>query len=462
MNGSPTVIIVVVCVVACCIVILAVVFLLLRRRRQAQSADLGMQIASSSDETSSDETWSTSVSHAGATSILDAKEAKALKNWIIDYSTIELGDELARGNFGIVFKGLFRENECVVKEIKTRGDAVEQAREELISEALVCSKLRPHASITQFFGVCIDPEQPLCLVTELVAGGNLHSVLCRRGVEIRDGDILTMGRDLASGLSYLHELRVVHVDLASRNCLVVLGRPLHVKLCDFGLARVLPEGSSSCSVQGVNLALRWMPVEVFTKGLFSPASDMWTWALVMWEILEHGELPYPDLRTNEDVAEFVTRGGRPTVRTLLGTTVGEELSELMFQCWHSDPNQRPKAIDIAKQCRKIGDRVGGSDNERADMVASGIMSPDVRAIYEEPRQTGQKAGSSDSDSVYARCPSPPGGAYGVPGGGYGVPDARLVYSKTPAESGDDSEHLSSRTSSASTSATDSSAISESE
>jgi serine/threonine protein kinase len=138
---------------------------------------------------------------------------------------IEKGAELARGNFGVVFKGLYLENECVVKQLigQDSGDTsgLEKAREELIVEAKVLSTVRPHASIATFFGVCIDSSKPLCLVTELVAGGNLSTVLASNKDDICEADVLSMARDLASGLAHLENSGILHCDIAARNCLVV-------------------------------------------------------------------------------------------------------------------------------------------------------------------------------------------------------------------------------------------------
>jgi Protein tyrosine and serine/threonine kinase len=213
----------------------------------------------------------------------DRAVAKLRKQWNVAYDQIEKGKEIARGNFGVVFMALYRSNECVLKEIIVPDDAsafgpeLAQARLEMLDEALLMATLKPHGSIATFYGVCLDPDSPLCVLTEFVAGGNLHDFLqqCDH-VTARDG--LSLGRDLASGLQHLTETNILHSDIAARNCLLVPNtRPLRLKICDYGLSTRVSDGQKWIDGGTNPFPVRWAAPEIFTEPQFAyhfPGSDV--------------------------------------------------------------------------------------------------------------------------------------------------------------------------------------------
>jgi Protein tyrosine and serine/threonine kinase len=164
--------------------------------------------------------------------VLHSERSDDLDRWLIDYGELERDRELASGNFGVVYAGIYNGNDCVIKLLKS-SDA--SARDELIREARQLASLRPHGSICAFYGICIAPGQPLALVTEFIAGGNLHSYLLLHGRNLRDRDLLSLSRDLASGIDHLHKHNILHADVAARNCLIVSRQPMRLRICDFGL-----------------------------------------------------------------------------------------------------------------------------------------------------------------------------------------------------------------------------------
>jgi serine/threonine protein kinase len=125
----------------------------------------------------------------------------------------------------------------VIKEHIDSGD--DQGRleafDEMVVEAVLLSQVKPHGAVTTFFGVCLDPDSPACLVTELVEGGSLLSFISTR--ELTELDVLSVGRDLASALGHLQSTNILHCDTAARNCLVVDRgeRPIRIKICEYVL-----------------------------------------------------------------------------------------------------------------------------------------------------------------------------------------------------------------------------------
>ena len=135
-----------------------------------------------------------------------------------------------------------------------------------------------------------------------------------------------MAYDIAAGLSFLAEQKYVHRDVACRNCLVNAGRS--VKLADFGMTRPMFESDYyRFSRRGKKyyysnfiilslfkgmLPVRWMSPESLADGIFTPMSDIWSYGVLMYEIITFGSFPFQGLSNNQ-VLENVKSGSTLTI-----------------------------------------------------------------------------------------------------------------------------------------------------
>lgn len=146
---------------------------------------------------------------------------------------------------------------------------------------------------------------------------------------------------MSRGLSYLAEQKYVHRDIACRNCLVNAQRI--VKIGDFGMARPMFDSDHYKFKRKGMLPVRWLAPESLADGLFTPASDIWSYGVLLYEIVTFGSFPYQGI-SNSQVLDYVKMGG--SLKIPRG--VKPQLENLMMACWSFEHKDRPTASDISE------------------------------------------------------------------------------------------------------------------
>lgn len=95
---------------------------------------------------------------------------------------------------------------------------------------------------------------------------------------------------IACGMAYLEKAKYIHRDLAARNILV--GDNNVCKVADFGLARVITEEEYTAR-QGAKFPIKWTAPEAALLGRFTIKSDVWSYGIVLYEMITYGHVPYP-------------------------------------------------------------------------------------------------------------------------------------------------------------------------
>ncbi|MBN3281163.1 ROS1 kinase, partial [Polyodon spathula] len=230
---------------------------------------------------------------------------------------------LGSGAFGEVYEGVALdilgkgsgETKVAVKTLK--NVATDHEKAEFLKEAHLMSQF-DHPHILKLLGVCLMNE-PHFIILELMKGGDLRTYLRearatrKRGSLLSILDLLDVCVDVSKGCAYLEKMHFVHRDLAARNCLVSVkeyGTPERlVKIGDFGLARDIYKNDYYRKRGEGLLPVRWMAPESLIDGVFTKYSDVWSFGVLLWEIITLGEQPYPAY-SNLEVLHLVRSGGR--------------------------------------------------------------------------------------------------------------------------------------------------------
>nr|BAA81724.2 protein tyrosine kinase [Ephydatia fluviatilis] len=251
-------------------------------------------------------------------------------------TALEQGQVLGSGAFGTVYKGHWRPEgdpncyEVAIKVLKEET-ATPQSQTELLREGAVMATM-DHINVVRLYCVCMGKQ--MMLITEFVRLGSLLSYLKNNQATLDAYSMLNFSRQIADGMAYLEEKRMVHRDLAARNVLV--HTPQLVKITDFGLTRIIDVGESHYKATGGMVPLRWMAPESIFLFEYTHKSDVWSFGVTIWEILTFGRLPYKG-KNGKEVSQLVKNGQqleRPA-------TCDANLYHLLEQCWLHDQTKRP-------------------------------------------------------------------------------------------------------------------------
>lgn len=275
-------------------------------------------------------------------------ELMSLDEWELPREKVVINRTIGEGAFGTVFGGecQFGDNTpwlaVAVKTLKV-GSTVEE-KLDFLGEAEMMKRFN-HKNIVQLLGLCTHQE-PIYMIMEFMLYGDLKTyLLARRHLvsdrslhteedEISSKRLTSMALDVCRALAYLTELRYVHRDVACRNCLVSAERV--VKLSDFGMTRPMYESDYYRFNRRAMLPVRWMSPESLEDGLFTNMSDMWSYGVLLYEIITFGSFPFQGMSNNQ-VLEHV-RGGN-TITIPKG--VKPQLERLLLSCWSMNPHDRP-------------------------------------------------------------------------------------------------------------------------
>eukprot|EP00002_Diphylleia_rotans_P037326 TRINITY_DN832_c0_g1_i6.p1 TRINITY_DN832_c0_g1~~TRINITY_DN832_c0_g1_i6.p1 ORF type:complete len:2497 (+),score=388.76 TRINITY_DN832_c0_g1_i6:121-7611(+) len=279
----------------------------------------------------------------------------------VSHTDITLGRLLGSGSFGEVYAGTWRGTDVAIKKlVVAQGIAMQEFEKELN----IMVELR-HPNVVLYMAACLEPQK-MCIISELMSLGSLYDILHNEQYNLNYETKIKLLLDAANGnfihnsgfctlihfllgMNYLHlsSPPILHRDLKSPNLL--LDERWCLKISDFGMTGIQKKTSDSGLPPGT---LLWMAPEIIVGDEYTPKADIYSYGVVMWEVLTRRVL-YEGIESTIAVSFQVSNG---LLRPDLNCVPEEdgEVSSLMQKCWSQEPEDRPlfSAVVLAlKQLR---------------------------------------------------------------------------------------------------------------
>ncbi|PRP75069.1 hypothetical protein PROFUN_03905 [Planoprotostelium fungivorum] len=256
---------------------------------------------------------------------IDKINIGAAKSSIIPWEDLKISNQVGSGSFGVVHTAEWRDVTVAVKQIGSERVTPDQLRV-FVNEVAIIQRLRAHPNVVMFIGITFPP-QPLSLITEFCEGGSLYDYL--RQYEVDDEQKKSFIEGVARGMLHLHLEKIL------------LNRHLEPKVSDFGLSRERDSVDSASFTNTKIGPLKWMAPEAITKQQYSSKSDVFSFGVVVWEILTCQD-PYPDSTPLEVAMAVATKG----LRLPIPSDTDPSHQKLLSQCWQTLPEDRPNFAEI--------------------------------------------------------------------------------------------------------------------
>ncbi|RLN52158.1 hypothetical protein BBP00_00009705 [Phytophthora kernoviae] len=277
-----------------------------------------------------------------------------------DFAEVQLGKPVGSGRSGSTYSAHWCGRHVAAKVVDISSSKTETLAQDLLKELRreeqVTSNLR-HPKIVQFLGSFNEPPR-YCLVFEYMDGGALSNVVrAKKGPLL---DFFRLAKDMAEGMAYLHNNSVMHRDLKSSN--VLLAADGTAKISDFGLSCVMELGRSA-DLTAETGTYGWMAPEVIRHEPYSSKADVYSYAVVLWELLAK-DIPFKGqtpMQTAMAVAEQHMRPGLPQ-------KTPPKIAELIEHCWNQDPTKRPEFSAIMQVLPYIKQALSKADFKNAGIL----------------------------------------------------------------------------------------------
>uniref|UniRef100_A0A182TA85 Protein kinase domain-containing protein n=1 Tax=Anopheles maculatus TaxID=74869 RepID=A0A182TA85_9DIPT len=282
-----------------------------------------------------------------------------------DYIELNSGERiffhnmLGEGNYGRVYRGtLERDNhparEVALKTIYDDRPDLGRVKDDFRREVDIMKSLR-HNNIVEFIRF-IEEHDKLVVVMEYVPMGSLLSYLGYKRYDLKEPDLLWMARDIANGMHYLFEKKIVHRDLAARNILVESKKC--VKISDFGLAQVTEGGNYYVARHSRELPIRWYAPETLETQKYSFQSDVWSFGVTLYEMFTYGTTtPYAHVDV-KSAAQLYQLLQRDTKILQLPDPFSYVYDKLMAPCFKRNPHERITFSELLEELNDMINQYG--------------------------------------------------------------------------------------------------------
>eukprot|EP00316_Scyphosphaera_apsteinii_P015942 CAMPEP_0119323250 /NCGR_PEP_ID=MMETSP1333-20130426/60388_1 /TAXON_ID=418940 /ORGANISM="Scyphosphaera apsteinii, Strain RCC1455" /LENGTH=377 /DNA_ID=CAMNT_0007330649 /DNA_START=66 /DNA_END=1199 /DNA_ORIENTATION=+ len=258
---------------------------------------------------------------------------------LVARKSITLSKTIGRGAFGTVFlatiegKDGMAPTQCVAKQINI--NSVQASDIPLLQTELKIWSEVDHPNCLRFLGVSLEPKEYL-MMCEHMDGGTLSEA--HEGYKRMQkpphclSDLVAQLKMIVDAMIYLHQRSIIHRDLKTANILLD-ANGTRLVVGDFGLARFCASDGEMTAETG---SYRWMAPEVFRHETYDKACDVYSFAVVCWEMLTF-RTPFEGLTPVEAAFAVALRGERP----LIPQDSPADIEKMISSCWEQEAYKRP-------------------------------------------------------------------------------------------------------------------------
>lgn len=242
--------------------------------------------------------------------------------WEVERQSITLNKKIGEGDFGGIWEGLWNQSTLVLVEAYGASSLDIQ---ELQDEIQILKKIQ-HENILLFYAASTVTEctvgEPIYIITEFMKNASILLDYLRNdsGCVLTLPKLIDVAAQVASGMAYLEARNYIHRNLAAKYVLIGEAKNVKIKL----------------PLQRNKAAIKWRAPEAALHNRFSIKSDVWSFGIFLFELVTHGQEPYPGITNNEILPKLLEGYHMP--RPL---ACPDDLYRMMERCWTHDTGSRP-------------------------------------------------------------------------------------------------------------------------
>ncbi|RIB25813.1 kinase-like domain-containing protein [Gigaspora rosea] len=206
-----------------------------------------------------------------------------------------------------------------------------------IKELHLLQRASFHPKINHFYGITKDSRGCYKMVLQFANDGDLRGYLTKNFSKLEWKDKYHIAWEIAQGLVFLHNNKIIHRNLHPKNILVHENK---IMISDFGLSKLMASDSNSTSL--IDGLPAFMDPQCFKNPTYKRTykTDIYSYGVVLWEI-SSGHKPFPSLKRTQ-ISIKIYNGERE--KPVEGTP--SDYVDLYKRCWNDEPDNRPKIEEI--------------------------------------------------------------------------------------------------------------------
>lgn len=272
-----------------------------------------------------------------------------LANYGIQSTRVRAEAVLAEGNFKAVFAGKLDNAKPIALSTYLSPEVIQEG----LDEAKIMVALK-HPNVVNVEGITVPNDNSIIVLTELCTRGDLYDAI-RRDEARGDAKLITIMKDIASGLAHIHSKGIIHRDIKSSNILVT--EDFRAKITDFGLATTAQPPLTEFVGTPVYVAPEMIPEQGYDNKV-----DVYACAMVFYELLQwrirgpDASIPHEGLSHQQIYRRVVKNRLRPKIshfRRRYKAKFIEPLLDLIEDMWAHNPKDRPTMATVVKKLTKL-------------------------------------------------------------------------------------------------------------